>query len=132
MSSYSSSNTEPERWAKIIEGADSGRYPEILIDDGKLVAMSVPSIANSRIQNFLADVFKDGDNEWFRSANDSVESTRGKAANDGQSKGGKTKNYHIHSNVQTLGRNGKTRARQKRERNCPKRAIFLKSGRQSV
>ena len=84
MASYTSSNTEPERWAKIVAGADSGRHPEIMIDDGKLVAVSIPSIANARIQSFLADVFKDGDNEWFRPDSDPVESTAEKAADDGQ------------------------------------------------
>ena len=84
MASYTSSNTEPGRWAKIVAGADSGRHPEIMIDDGKLVAISMPSIANARIQHFLADVFKDGDNEWFRPNSDSVESTQENAADDGE------------------------------------------------
>ena len=48
MASYSSSNIEPQRWAKIVEGTDVGRYPDIMIDDGELVAVSVPSLANVR------------------------------------------------------------------------------------
>ena len=84
MSPYTSSNTEPGRWAKIVAGADSGRYPEIMIDDGKLVAISMPSVANARIQNFLADVFKDGDNEWFRPDNDPMEPAQENTADDGQ------------------------------------------------
>ena len=84
MASYTSSNTEPGRWAKIVAGADSGRHPEIMVGDGKLVALSMPSIANARVQNFLVDVFKDGDNEWFRPDSEAVESTQEKAADDGQ------------------------------------------------
>lgn len=34
-----------------------------MVDDRKLVAVSMPGIANARIQNFLADVFNDGGNE---------------------------------------------------------------------
>ena len=85
MASYTSSNIEPERWAKIVKGADSGRHPEIMIDDGKLVAVSFPSVANARIQSFLADVFKDGDNEWFRPDGDVVDEGQ-----PGSSKGKKT------------------------------------------
>ena len=91
MASHTSSNTEPGRWAKIVAGADSGRHPEIMIDDGKLVAFSNPSVANARIQSFLTDVFKDGDNEWFRPNPDSVEPALEKAACDGQPEGSKEK-----------------------------------------
>ena len=73
MTSDLSSNTDPERWAKIVKGAGSARHPEIVIDDdGKLIAVSEPTVAAARIQRFLADVFKDGDNEWFGAANDSI------------------------------------------------------------
>ena len=95
MASYTSSNTEPGRWAKIVAGADSGRHPEIMIDDGKLVAVSMPTIANARIQSFLADVFKDGDNEWFRPDSDPVESTQEKAADDGQPGSSKEKKISL-------------------------------------
>lgn len=95
MASYTSSNTEPGRWAKIVAGADSGRHPEIMIDDGKLVAVSMPGIANARIQSFLADVFKDGDNEWFRPDDGPVESTSEKAANDGQPGSSKKKKISL-------------------------------------
>ena len=95
MASYTSSNTEPGRWAKIVAGADSGRHPEIMIDDGKLVAVSMPSIANARIQSFLADVFKDGDNEWFRPDSDPVEPTPEKAADEGQSGSSKKKKISL-------------------------------------
>ncbi|CAF9911627.1 MAG: hypothetical protein ALECFALPRED_007415 [Alectoria fallacina] len=91
MASYSSENTEPERWAKIVEGAESGRHPEIMVDEGKLVAVSMPCLKGARIQSFLADVFKDGDNEWFRPASDSVGSSKGKAAGDGQPESSKKK-----------------------------------------
>lgn len=94
-SSYTSSNTEPGRWAKIVAGADSGRHPEIMIDDGKLVAVSIPSVADARIQSFLADVFKDGDNEWFRPDNDPVKSTQEKAAKDGQPGSSKSKKISL-------------------------------------
>ena len=95
MAPYTSSNTEPERWAKIVAGADSGRHPEIMIDDGKLVTFSMPSIANARIQSFLADVFKDGDNEWFHPDSDPVESTQEKAADDGQPGSSKKKKISL-------------------------------------
>ena len=95
MASYTSSNTEPERWAKIVEGADSGRHPEIMIDDGKLVAVSAPSIASARIQAFLTDVFKDGDNEWFSTASDPVDPSKGKAADDGQPESSKKKKISL-------------------------------------
>lgn len=93
MASYTSSNTEPERWEKIVKGADSGRHPEIMIDEEKLVALSKPSDRAARIQSFLADVFKDGDNEWFGAANDSVEASNGKAkaVDDGQPEGSNKK-----------------------------------------
>ena len=91
MASYSSSNTEPERWEKIVKGADSGRYPEIMIDEGKIVALSKPSDRAARIQSFLADVFKDGDNEWFSVASDSVEASKGAAVDDGQPEGSNKK-----------------------------------------
>ena len=95
MASYTSSNTEPERWAKIVEGADSGRYPEIMVDDGKLVAVSMPSIASARIQDFLADVFRNGDNEWFRPASDPAEASKGKVADDGQPESSKKKKISL-------------------------------------
>ena len=66
-----------------------------MIDDGKLVAVSIPSIANARIQSLLADVFKDGDNEWFRPDSGPVKSTPEKAANDGQPGSGKKKKISL-------------------------------------
>ena len=95
MASYTSSNTEPGRWAKIVAGADSGRHPEIMIDDGKLVAVSMPNIANARIQSFLTDVFKDGDNEWFHPDSDPVEPTPEKAADEGQPGSSKKKKISL-------------------------------------
>ena len=95
MASHTSSNTEPGRWAKIVAGADSGRHPEIMIDDGKLVAVSKPSIANARIQSFLADVFKDGDTELFRPNADLVEPAQEKAADNGQPESRKKKKISL-------------------------------------
>ena len=96
MASYTSSNVEPERWAKITEGVDSGRHPEIMIDDdGKLVAVSTPGLVNTRIHSFLADVFKDGDNEWFSPASDSVGAGEGKSADDGQPEGSSKKKISL-------------------------------------
>lgn len=91
MASYTSSNTKPERWAKIVKGADSGRHPEIMIDEQKLVAVSEPIYRAARTQSFLADVFKDGDNEWFSPANASDEASKGKAVDDGQPEGSNKK-----------------------------------------
>lgn len=84
MASYSSSNTETKRWEKIVEGVDSGQYPEITINEGKLFAVSSPSVASARIHSFLVDVFKDGDNSWFSSANDPAENEARPADDDGQ------------------------------------------------
>ncbi len=96
MASYTSSNTNAERWAKIVTGVDSGRYPEIMIDDvGNLVAVSSPTTASARIQSFLVDVFKDGDSEWFRSADDSIQSGKGEAADDGQPESSKKKKISL-------------------------------------
>ncbi|KAF6229749.1 hypothetical protein HO173_011265 [Letharia columbiana] len=96
MASYSSSNTEPERWAKIVTGVDSGRHPEIMInEEGTLVAVSMPSAKGARIQSFLADVFKDGDNEWFSAVGDSVEASKGKAADYGQPESSKKKKVSL-------------------------------------
>ena len=84
MAPYTSSNTEPGRRPKLVAGADSGQHPEIMVDDGKLVAVSIPGIANASIQNFLADAFEAGGNEWFRPDSDPVDSTYEKAADDGR------------------------------------------------
>ncbi|KAL9133380.1 MAG: hypothetical protein Q9175_005441 [Cornicularia normoerica] len=94
MGSYSSSNIEPERWAKIVKGADSGHYPHIMVDEGKLV--TVPKTGDTdKIQSFLADVFKDGDNEWFDTTSDSVESSKGKAADAGKPETSKKKKVSL-------------------------------------
>ena len=96
MASYTSSNVESERWAKIMEGVDSGRHPEIMIDDdGRLVAVSTPDLVNTRISSFLADVFKDGDNEWFSHVSDSVEVDERKSADDGQPESSKKKKISL-------------------------------------
>ena len=96
MASYTSSNTNAERWAKIVAGVDSGRYPEIMIDDvGNLVAVSSPTTQSARIQSFLADVFKDGDSEWFCSADDSIQSGKGEAVDDGQPESSKKKKISL-------------------------------------
>ena len=91
MASYTSSNTEPERWAKIVNGEESGRYPEITIDGGTLKVFSKPEDRAASIQSFLADVFKDGDNEWFSAAGDPVEASEEEAADKGQPENSKTK-----------------------------------------
>ena len=49
MASHSSSNTSPERWAKIVKAEENGRYPEIMIDDGELKAVSKPEHRAARI-----------------------------------------------------------------------------------
>ena len=83
MGSFSASNTTPERWEKIVKGADTGRHPFIMIDDEKLVTVGEPGIAGAKcIQTFLADVFIDGDNEWFNPADNSVDLTDGQDAED--------------------------------------------------
>ncbi len=91
MASYTSSNTEPERWANIVNGEGSGRYPEITIDDGTLKVFSKPEDRAARIQSFLADVFKDGDNEWFSAAGDPVEASEEEAVDKGEPENSKTK-----------------------------------------
>ena len=95
MASYTSSNTEPERWAKIVNGEESGRYPEITIDNGTIKAVSKPENRAARIQSFLADVFKDGDNEWFSVAGDPAEASEEKAAEKGQPESSKTKKVSL-------------------------------------
>ena len=83
MPSYSLLNTETERWEKIVKVADSGHYPNIMIDDGELV--TTPKAVDAvKIEDFLADVFKDGDNEWFKTEFDTVEAINGEAVNEGQ------------------------------------------------
>lgn len=96
MASYSSSTTSPERWAKIVEAEESGRYPDIMIDDGELNAVSKPELRAARIQSFLADVFKDdGDREWFGAASVPAEASEEKAASDGQPEGSKKKKISL-------------------------------------
>ena len=83
MSSSSLWNTKFERWKKIVEAVNSGRYPNIVLYKGKLD--TIPKAGGAaKIRSFLADVFKDGDNEWFNTALDTLEAKNGETANGGQ------------------------------------------------
>ena len=105
MSSYSLLNTEPERWKKIVKAADSGHYPNIMIDDGELV--TTPKAGDAvNIQSFLADVFKDGDSEWFKTEFDTLEAGDGEAANEGQPESSKKKKISL-TKQRTLARQEK-------------------------
>ena len=90
MSSSSLGNTKFERWKKIVEAADSGRYPNIMIFDKKLVTIPTAG-GGAKIRSFLEDVFKDGDNEWFSTALDTLEANNGETTNEGQPKSSKKK-----------------------------------------
>ena len=90
MSSSSLPNTKLERWKKIVKAADSGRYPDIKIDDGKLVTTPKAGDA-AKILSFLYDVFKDDDNEWFDIEFDILEANNGQTANEGQHEGSRKK-----------------------------------------
>lgn len=90
MSSSSLWNTKFERCKKIVEAADSGRYPNIMIDNGQLVTTPVAGDA-VKIRSFLADVFKDGDKEWFNTECDTLEASNGETAIDGQPESSKKK-----------------------------------------
>ena len=83
MSSSSLWNAKMERWEKIVKAVDSGRYPNIRIDDGKLVTTPRTGSA-AKIQSLLADVFKDGNNEWFKTESDTLEANNGGIADEGQ------------------------------------------------
>ena len=72
-----------ERWKKIVKAADSGCYPNVMIVDGKLVT-TPKADGPAKIQSFLADVFKDGDNEWINTEFDTLEANKGEIANEGQ------------------------------------------------
>ena len=61
-----------------------------MIDNGKLVTTSKAG-GTAKIQSFLADVFKDGDNEWFTTDFDTLEANSGDTANEGQPENGKRK-----------------------------------------
>ena len=90
MSSSSLWYTKFERWKKIVKAADSGRYPNIMIHDGKIVTTPEAGGA-AEIQSFLADVFKDGDNEWFNTELDILEANDGETAHEGQPESSKKK-----------------------------------------
>lgn len=105
MPSYSLLNTEAERWKKIVKAADSGHYPNIMIDDGELV--TTPKAVDAvKIQDFLADVFEGGDNEWFRIEFDTVEANNGEAVNEGQPESSKKKKISL-TKQRTLARQEK-------------------------
>ena len=83
MSSSALWNAKMERWQKIVKAVDSGRYPNIMIDDGKL--FTTPKAGGAaKIQSFLADVFKDGNNERFKTEFDTLEANNGGMPNEGQ------------------------------------------------
>ena len=90
MSSSSLWYTKFERWNKIVKAADSGRYPNIMIHNGEIVTTPKAGGA-AEIQSFLADVFKDGDNEWFKTELDTLEANNEKPANEGQPESSKKK-----------------------------------------
>ena len=61
-----------------------------MIDDGELV--TTPKAVDAvKIQDFSADFFKDGDNEWFKTEFDTVEANNGEAVNEGQPESSKKK-----------------------------------------
>ena len=94
MSSSPLWNTKNERWKKIVKAANSGRYPNIMIDDGKLV--TTPKAGDvAKILSFLADVFTDDDNEWFNPGFDTLEANNGETANEEEPESSKKKNASL-------------------------------------